>query len=290
MSKALQIYYTAVLGALGGLAGWWAVGAVDTAGWPLWPAYLFVGAGLGLCIAAAVAATEGALVKRSRPRALLDALRGGLAGALLGAAGLVAAGALFLALGGGFAGRSAGWMLLGAAIGLSDIAVSGRRRRAVLGALGGVAGGLVGGLLYEGLTLAFLDSSDRAQMVVGGVGLVLVGACIGALIPLARQVLAAGELRVLRGQQAGLTREVNDTVTIGRYDGCDLYLPDAGVAWRHGLVRRVASGFQFEVLPGAEGGALVGGQVVRPGGVAALAGGERIRVGEAELEFVGLRR
>jgi hypothetical protein len=287
MTKALQIYYTAVLGALGGLLGWWSVGAIETTSWSLWVAYVFVGAGLGLSIAACVAATDGALVKRSRRRALVDAVRGGAAGAILGALGLVVAGVVFLVFGGGFAGRAAGWMLLGAAIGLSDFAVSGRRRRALLGALGGVFGGLIGGILYESLTLLFLDASDRAQVVVGGVGLVVVGGCIGALIPLARQALAAGELRVLLGTQAGLAREVTDTVTIGRYDGCDLYLPDTGVAWRHALVRRVESGFQFEVLPGATGGAQVGSVVVQPGGFVQLSGGERIRLGEAELAFVG---
>ncbi|HWQ14998.1 MAG TPA: hypothetical protein VNL77_19525, partial [Roseiflexaceae bacterium] len=95
MSKRMQIYYTAVLGALGGLLGWWAVGAVETARWLIWLAYPFVGAGLGLCIAGCVAATDGALVKRSPRRAWLDGLRGGLAGAALGALGLTLAGALF---------------------------------------------------------------------------------------------------------------------------------------------------------------------------------------------------
>ena len=56
---------------------------------------------------------------------------------------------------------------------------------------------------------------------------------------------------------------------------------------RHALVRRVDGGFQLEVLPHSEGGALVGGRAVQPGGAAPLASGERIRLGEAELEFVG---
>lgn len=287
MSKLLQVYYTAVLGALGGLLGWWAVGALQTALWPLWAGYAAAGAGLGLAIAACVAATDGALVKRSWRRASRDGLLGGLAGAALGAIGLIIAGAIFLLLGGGFGGRAAGWMLLGGAIGLSEIAVSGRRSRAALGALGGLAGGLLGGLMYEGLTQAFLDASDQAQVVVGGAGLVLVGGCIGALVPMARHALSRGELRVVHGEQAGLVREVLDAASIGRYDGNDLYLPDAGVAWRHALVCRGESGFRLEVLPGAESGALVGAAAVPPGGSAPLSGGERIRLGDAEIEFVG---
>jgi hypothetical protein len=285
MSKPLQIYYTAVLGALGGLFGWWSVGALETAAWPLWAAYPFVGAGLGLCIAACVAATDGALIKRSRRRAVLDALRGGLFGALCGALGLSLAGALFLVLGGGFAGRAAGWMLLGMAIGLSDLAVSGRRERAMLGALGGLVGGLAGGVLYEALTLAFLASSDQAQVVLGGLGLVLVGGAIGGLIPFARQALARGELRVVRGEQAGLVREVLDAASIGRYDGNDLYLPDAGVAWRHAVIRRDAAGFRLDVLPGAEGGVRLGARAVLPGDTAQLRRHEHITMGAAEMEF-----
>jgi pSer/pThr/pTyr-binding forkhead associated (FHA) protein len=92
---------------------------------------------------------------------------------------------------------------------------------------------------------------------------------------------------VVRGEQTGLVREVIDAASIGRYDGNDLYLPDAGVAWRHALVRRAEAGFRIEVLPGAEAGALVGAAQVAPGGSAPLAGGERIRLGDAELEFRG---
>ena len=70
MNKRMQIYYTAVLGALGGLLGWWIVGSAPTGAWNVWLAYPVVGAGLGLCIGACVAATDGALIKRSLGRAL----------------------------------------------------------------------------------------------------------------------------------------------------------------------------------------------------------------------------
>lgn len=289
MSKTMQIYYTAVLGALGGLLGWWIMGSVPTGAWSVWLAYPLVGAGLGLCIGACIAATDGALVKRSPRRALRDGLAGGAVGALAGLLGLLLAEAGFLAIGGGLAGRTLGWMALGGLIGLSDLLLTRRANRALYGALGGLLGGLVGGALYEALTQAFLAQSDRAQVVVGGVGLALLGACIGALIPLARQALSRGELRVLSGEQAGLVREVADSATIGRYDGCDLYLPDSGVAWRHALVRRTAQGFVMEVLAQADRGATLGGRALAPGEAAPLRGGERIVLGGTTLEFVGRR-
>lgn len=283
----MQIYYTAVLGALGGLLGWWIVGGFTTELWNIWLAYLFSGAGLGLCIGGCVALTDGALVKRSLSRAILDGLLGAGAGMVAGMIGLLLAWQLFLATGGGFAGRAAGWMILGGAIGLSDLLVSRRLNRAIYGALGGLAGGLVGGLLYEGLIRLFFQQSNQALVVVGGIGLIVVGACIGALIPLARQALARAELRVLNGEQSGLVREVTDSASIGRYDGCDIYLPDPTVAWKHAMVRRTSAGFTFEILAQSSAGGLINQQHLAPGQSVALQGGERIWLGETQIEFAG---
>jgi hypothetical protein len=287
MSKTLQVYYTAVLGALGGLLGWWIMGSIPTGAWNVWLAYPLVGAGLGFCIGGCVAATDGALIKRSAGRALRDGALGAAAGALAGLTGLLLAELGFLWIGGGFGGRTIGWMLLGGLIGLSDLLVSRQINRARYGALGGLGGGMLGGVLYEALTRLYLAQSDRAQIIIGGIGLVLLGAWIGALIPLARQVLARGELRVLNGEHAGLVREVTDSASIGRYDGCDVYLPDAAVAWRHALVRRTGQGFVVEVLAGAGRDALVGTRRLAPGEAAPLRSGERIWLGETAIEFVG---
>jgi hypothetical protein len=287
MSKTMQIYYTAVLGALGGLLGWWIIGSVPTGAWNVWVAYALVGVGLGACIGGCVAATDGAVIKRLPRRALRDGLFGAAAAAAGGLAGLLLAELGFLSIGGGMIGRALGWMALGGFIGLSDLLVSRRLNRALYGALGGLGGGLLGGVLYEGLTQLFRAQSDRAQIVVGGVGLILLGACIGALIPLARHVLSRGELRVLNGEQAGLVREITDTASIGRYDGCDIYLPDAAVAWRHALVRRTAQGFSMEVLDQAQRSATVGDRSIGPGESVPLRGGERIWLGETAIEFVG---
>ncbi len=287
MSKLLQIYYSAVFGALGGLAGWWVVGSFATQTWGIWPAAAFVGGGLGLCIGALVAAADGTMVKGKPVRAVRDGILGGLAGVAAGVVGMLLAQAAFLALLGGWAGRALSWMLLGLLIGLGDLLVSRRPQRAVYAALGGLAGGLAGGLLYEGLTQIFLAQAGVAQVAFSGIGLVIIGACIGGLIPLARQVFSRGELRVIGGEQAGLVREVTDSATIGRYDGNDLYLPDVGVAWRHAVVRRADAGFELAVLPNADGVVQVGGLDVDPGAARMLQSGDRIRIGGAELEFIG---
>jgi hypothetical protein len=287
MSKRLQVYYSAVLGALGGVLGWWIMGSFPTGAWNIWVAYPIVGAGLGLWIGACVAVTDGALIKRALRPAFLDGLRGAFSGAIAGLIGLLLAEVIFLALDAGFAGRAVGWMLLGGSIGLAEPLLRRQRHRARYGALGGLAGGLIGGLLYEGLTQLFLTQSGQAQIVVGGVGLMLLGACIGALIPLARQVLARGELRVLNGEQAGLVREVTDTASLGSYDGCDLYLPDKAIAWRHAVVSRTDTGFDLRVLPEANQAVVVDNQQVAPGQTLSLKNGTRIWLGETLVEFVG---
>ena len=42
MSKTMQVYYSAVLGALGGLLGWWIMGGIPTGAWNVWLAYPLV--------------------------------------------------------------------------------------------------------------------------------------------------------------------------------------------------------------------------------------------------------
>ena len=287
MSKTLQVYYSAVFGALGGLLGWWVMGVVPTQPWSVLLANALVGAGLGLGIGSMIAASDGAMVKGVARRAVRDGLIGGLIGAVAGLVGLLLGGLAFVALGGGLIARTLGWVLLGLLLGVGDGVARRQPQRALYGALGGVGGGLIGGMLYELLTQAFLRQSGPAQVVLGGIGLVVLGAAIGALIPLARQALSRGELRVLRGAQAGLVREVTDSASIGRYDGNDLYLPDAGIAWRHALVRRTGQGFELTVLPSAEGSIWVGGHAVSPSAAQVLRSGDQLQIGEAVVEFVG---
>ncbi len=287
MSKTLQIYYHALAGASGGLIGWWIIGSFATQQWDMWLANAFVGAGLGLFISGMIAATDGAVVKRVPQRAARDGAIGAFTGMLVGVLALIIAQQSFLAVQGDFLGRALSWMILGLVIGGGDYVVSRQARRSVYAALGGMLGGLVGGLFYEALTRLFLAQSDNAQVFLSGLGLVIVGACIGGLIPLARQVFSRGELRVLQGEQSGLVREVTDTATIGRYDGNDLYLPDPGVMWRHAVVHSTSQGFEIRVLAESEYDIQVGTAIVRPGQVHTLSHGDHIRVGDALLQFSG---
>jgi hypothetical protein len=291
MNKTMQIYYHAIFGALGGLFGWWLMGSLGTQTWQLWLEATVVGAGLGFWIGGMVAATDGAMIKRVWLRAVRDGVLGALAGTLAGILGLLLAHAVWSIFSGGLIARALTWMLFGLFIGMSDIAVSRRKQRTLYAALGGMAGGLAGGIIYEGMTQLFLNQVQIAQVAIGGLGLVIIGGCIGGLIPLARQVLARGELHVLSGQQVGLVREVTDLAHIGSYDGNDIYLPDAGISWRHATIRRTAAGFELTVLPESEHGIEIGADngaiTIAPGSTRPLQPGDQFRMGEALVQFVG---
>jgi hypothetical protein len=267
MSKRRQIYYNAVFGGLGGLLAWLLLGQVGTQTWNIWLETAFLGAGIGMLIGAAIGLVEGAVVKRSPMQAISGFLLGGAVGLVSGLGGLLIGEGVFLLFQGGLVARALGFMLLGLSLGLGE-GFAGRARlqrtvftgvgpsqqsiqankRASYGAIGGTLAGLIGGLLYEGLTQVFLQDSAKAQVVLGGIGLILIGACLGGIIPLSVEVIARvagrGTLVVVNGRKQGLERSVVDALTLGSYDGCDIYLPgDSGIDGKHATVYKGGSGF-----------------------------------------------
>lgn len=286
MSKSLQIYYNAIFGAIGGLLGWLLVGSVSTGNWNILLAYAFVGAGVGLAIGALTGMVDGAVVKRSPRRALIGAVLGAAAGLVSGVLGLLIGEGVFLLIGGGIIGRALGWLLLGLFLGIGEGVVSKSVKRASYGAIGGTLAGLLGGLLYEGMTQVFLKRGDTVQMIVGAIGLMLIGASLGAIIPLTIAIAGGkGMLRVRSGKRDGLELSIVDAVTIGSYDGCQLYLPgDPAVAPKHARVYRKGVQFFLENLSSA-GGTLVNGTPVAAGGTVEVKQGARIQVGATLIEL-----
>lgn len=285
MSKARQIYYNAVFGAIGGLLGWLVVGSVSTGTWSIWLAYAFVGAGVGIFIGGMTGAVEGVVIKGSIPRAALGALAGAVAGLLSGLLGLLLGEAGFLLIGGGLVGRSLGWLLLGLFLGIGEGVVSWSWRRSSYGAIGGTLAGAIGGIIYEGTTQAFLDRGDAVQMVVGALGLILIGACLGSIIPLSIIIAARGTLHVINGRKKGLEKEIVDAVTLGSYDGCDVYLPgDPAIAQKHACIYRKGGQFFIEDLVSTSG-VYINGTHVAPGSTMEIKKGAKIRLGSTEVEL-----
>lgn len=288
MTKRMQIYYNALFGAIGGLLGWFIIGSFRTETWNIWLASLFIGAGVGLFIGLSVGAVEGVVIKGSP----VQAMRGGLSGAVIGLAsgmiGLLLGEAVFLLIQGGLIARSLGWMSLGLLLGLGQGLLDRRsNRRITYSTVGGTIAGLVGGLIYELLTQVFLSQSGRAQVWLGGLGLILIGASLGGIIPLSMDVFRRitqdkGTLVVRAGRKKGLEVSILDSVRLGSYDGCEVYLPgDPGIAKEHARVAKTADGFWLTNLGGVT---RVNGRPVPDAGYR-LKDGDVIQLGSTRVEF-----
>ena len=290
MTREWQIYYNAVFGAIGGLLGWLVVGLFDTGGWAITLAYVFVGAGVGLFIGTLTGAVEGAVVKRSAAQARRGAALGGGAGLVSGIVGLLIGEFAFLTLKGGLLGRAAGWTALGLFLGLGEGLISRKSKRASYGAIGGTAAGFLGGIVYEAMTQLFLDRSDSAQMVVGALGLIIIGASLGGIIPLSVDIIARvaanrGLIKVMGGKRAGLEVSVVDVVTLGSYDGCDVYLPgDKGIEGKQAQIGKGSQGFSIQNI-GQQATITVGGAPVPPGESQELTTGTAIQLGNTVIQF-----
>lgn len=290
MSKRQQIYYNAVFGAIGGLIAWLVLGQFPTATWNLWIATAIIGAGAGLFIGGAVGAVDGAVTKRSARRAIIGAALGALAGIISGLAGLLIGQAGFLLTGGGFVGRTVGWTMLGLFLGLGEGLVERRKKRAAYGAIGGTVAGIIGGLIYEALTQAFLQQSDVAQVFLGALGLVLIGASLGGITAAATEFIARaidrGVLVVKGGSRAGNEVRVLERAALGSYDGCEVFLPGGqNVQAEHALVLKQGKGFVVVPSPKAKGvPTLVNQRVVPPAGQT-LNDGDTIQVGSIPIVF-----
>jgi hypothetical protein len=256
----------------------------------LWLAVVFIGTGTGLFIGSAVGMVEGVVVKRSFGRAVLGLMLGGIAGLVSGMVGLLVGQVGFLVSGGGFLGRALGWTALGLCLGIGQGIVSRKLRRTFYGLAGGTLAGLIGGLIYEGVTQLFLQQSDAAQVFLGALGLILIGASLGGITALSVDVIerVAGRavLIVKNGRREGMEVSVTDIATLGSYDGCEVYLPgDPAIDKKHARVGKRGGQFVVQDI-GSTTGTFVGNVRVPPGGNGHhLRHGDQIQLGNTMVEF-----
>ncbi len=277
MPLVTRIYFNAVFGALGGLLGWMLFGVFGdpgSVGPHAAPAHQVVevsageqldaGARVRLRLLLGGALIGGAIgyfvvsVDALRDRSLLRFVRQAAFGLVLGAVG----GALgiligdevnfrlvgllgaprpgaFLPLLGTMLGRGVGWMFLGTAIGVSEGIAARSLGKLSYGALGGALGGFVGGGLF-GLLYPLTPERGIHGALWGALGLVILGACIGALSALVQGVFQPASVRIIRGWQEG--REyplLNAENRLGRDEHADIALfRDMRVEKQHASIRR----------------------------------------------------
>jgi anti-sigma factor RsiW len=283
-----QIYFNAVLGGAGGLLGWLAWTLLNTA-FGLQNSLLarillqgpLFGAGIGL----AVGSTEGILASRSLLRVFRGAGYGAGLGALGGLIGLPLGELVLAVAGGGVWVRAIGWGIVGAFVGTSDGFAQKMPSKVRYGILGGLLGGLVGGATYEAM-----NQLGRAPAVTAwssALGLILVGACIGALIGLVESLLRTSYLFFITGRLEGQTRTLDSSRphTLGSDDGCTIVLPgDPTVAPVHAEIAFSAE--QFVIRP--RDGSVVLRREGRDQALSApvaLQPGDRVHLGQTRMIF-----
>lgn len=256
MALLLRIYLNAVFGALGGLLGWVLFGVFGDKQNSTFAQQLVGGALIGGLIGYLVVSVEAI-----RDHSLLRFCRLASYGVVLGALG----GALGMRLGelvnyylvhnlllaptlrsvGEIVSRGLGWMFLGLAVGLGEGIAARSLGKLSYGTLGGAIGGLVGGVLF-GLLKELERGAPGTNHVWGGaMGLVILGACIGAFSALVQGVFQPASVKVLRGWQEG--REyplLKAESSLGRDESVDIPLfRDMRVEKRHALIQRDGNRF-----------------------------------------------
>src|SRR5947209_2613698 len=263
MSRRMNIYYNAVLGAMGGLFGWVVLGAlIQVESWDVYLRSALQGAVVGSLIGALVGCVEGVL-NGNRRQLLRGLQRGSILGLVGGAIGLTAGELALHVIGGGYTARSIGWALFGLMVGVGEGQANRSPRKTRYGALGGMAGGFVGGLLVE----AIAQQGAAAQSVIRGLGLVILGACIGSLLAVVSEIFVQARLLVLIGPKEGREYTLDRARTsLGSSDSCDVYLPgDAGIERVHAYIRRDQHGLMVQpASPTAS--VAVNGQPIPPDG------------------------
>jgi hypothetical protein len=303
MALLARIYFNAVFGGLGGLLGWLLFGVFANPGSEELTQWLGGGALIGGSIGYFVVGVEAL-----RDQALVRFCRLASYGLIIGAAG----GALGLWLGdhinfillerlGGrrllvaMLARGLGWMVLGLAIGLSEGIAARSLGKLSYGTLGGALGGLVGGGLFALIYMWAIEegpakmlpvaiSLDGWAALAGAVGLIILGACIGALSALVQSVFEPASVRVLRGWQEGREYPLDKaTSQLGRDEAADIALfRDMKIEKRHALICRERDQFVLYNRATAQQTQVNGTSVPDS---CVLEDGDRVQVGDVILRF-----
>lgn len=281
MSRRMRTYYYAVFGAIGGLLGWQVsdlLGLKFTSN--LYLSEAVVGALVGLSIGLLIGITEGALT-RNIVQAGKSGLFSGLLGLVAGAIGLPLSEFLFQSVGAGIFGRALGWGVFGLLIGLAEGVVG--KSQAWKGMLGGLIGGALGGILLEAAHNWLKD-----PLTGKAIGLVLLGASVGAFISLIVVLLSRAWLEVVSGKLKGTEFILDKFMHTGGPAAAigssplksEIVLPDPDIAPQHAMLTN--NGLQFTIKDMSLSGTFINGKKIER---AQLGNGQKIRMGNTEMVY-----
>lgn len=281
MNRRMRTYYYAVFGAIGGLVGWQISNLLGLSfASSIYLSEAIVGALVGLSIGLLIGLTEGMLT-RNPVQATKSGLLSGLLGLVAGAIGLPLSEWLFQSVGAGVFGRALGWGLFGLLIGLAEGLVG--RSQVWKGMLGGLLGGAVGGALLEA-SHRWLQDPLLGKVV----GLVLLGASVGAFISLIVVLLSRTWLEVRSGKLKGtefildkFMRAKGPAVAIGSSPlKSEIVLPDPDIAPQHAML--TGDGAHFTLKDMSLSGTFVNKRRIER---IQLANNNVIRMGNTEMVY-----
>jgi hypothetical protein len=301
MAILARIYFNAVFGGLGGLLGWMLFGIFGDKNSADQGQLALGGALIGGLVGYLVVSVE-AIRDRSLLRFCRLAAYGVVLGAIGGALGMSIGEAVnyflvsrllgwregtaeVLRVGAEVLCRGLGWMFLGLAVGASEGIAARSLGKLSYGTLGGIIGGFVGGVLYGLIKILEKGSASTSHVWVGALGLIILGACIGAFSALVQSVFQPASIRVLRGWQEGreypLLKAEN---VLGRDEGADIALfRDMRVEKRHAIIQR--DGHRFVLLNNESPAASTLVNDAPVPNLADLNDGDRIQLGNIVLRF-----
>jgi hypothetical protein len=281
MNRKIRTYYYGVMGGIGGLIGWQIsnlIGLSFTKSIYLNDAIL--GALIGLSVGLLIGIAEG-LFTLNWAKMLRAGIIGGLLGLIAGAIGLPFGEMLFQLVGAGFIGRAVGWGFFGMMIGLAEGLTGGAQMWK--GALGGLLGGILGGLLLEAAQSA-LGSPAFGKAL----GLILLGASVGALIALIIVLLSRAWLEVASGKLRGtefildkFMKKSGPSVILGS-DAlkADIVFPDPDIDPQHAML--TGTGSHFLIKDMSKGGTFLNNRKVE---MTELADRQTLRLGNTEMIY-----
>jgi hypothetical protein len=301
MALASRIYFNAVFGGLGGLFGWMLFGILGDSNPSTQRVFLMfspedvnlflggalIGGMVGYFVVGVDALRDLSVVRFAR-LASYGVVLGAVGGALGMWIGDIVNVLLQQAFGARFIvpilARGFGWSLLGVAIGASEGIAARSMGKFSYGMLGGALGGFVGGGLFE-LFYGIARSSLSTSYLGSALGLVILGACIGALSALVQAVFQPASVRVLRGWQEGREYPLDKIATLlGRAEDADIAIfRDMKVEKRHAVIRR--EGAKYILV---NNGAPADDTRLNEAPIASrrdLADGDRIQLGNVILRF-----
>jgi hypothetical protein len=179
--------------------------------------------------------------------------------------------------------RMFAWTLAGMAMGLGQGIALRSKRLLAYGFLGGIIGGLLGGLLFDPLDMVILGQDRVGAEASRAVGLIVIGAAVGAMIGVVELLTRDAWLRMTEGPLAGKEFLIfRDTMNIGASPKSEIYLfNDPGVAATHATLRVIGDETEIMARDSVQP-LMVNRNVVK---TARLRQGDRITIGSTSFVF-----